>query len=47
MRPPFHRDQVAEPLVSQLVANYQGNPLLCRGGRVGGIDQQRRLSEGL
>ena len=47
MRPPFHRDQIAEPLMRQLVADYQGHPLLRRGGRVGRIDQQRRLSEGL
>ena len=28
MRPPFHRDQVAEPLMSQLVANNQRDALL-------------------
>src|SRR5439155_1084044 len=32
--PPFHRDEIAEPHVSNLVRDYLGNALLCRGARV-------------
>ena len=32
--PPFHRDEIAEPHVSNLVRDYLGNALLSRGARV-------------
>ena len=44
MRPPFHRDQIAEPLMRQLVTNHQSHALFGRHRRVEGIDQQARLS---
>ncbi len=44
--PPLHGDQVAEPLVSHLVRDDQGDFFLCADGCGLGIDQQRGLAVG-
>src|SRR3989442_14546677 len=43
--PPFHRDEIAEPHVSNLVRDYLSDALLSRGARVL-VGMQQDLSEG-
>src|SRR5437016_7611504 len=43
--PPFHRDEIAEPHVSNLVRDYFSNALLRRGARVL-VSMQQDLPEG-
>mmetsp|Transcript_19389 Transcript_19389/g.33318 ORF Transcript_19389/g.33318 Transcript_19389/m.33318 type:complete len:382 (-) Transcript_19389:31-1176(-) len=45
VRPPFHCDKVAEPLMGKLVGNDLSNSLLHGGGGVDGIDEHRNLAE--
>lgn len=43
MSPPFHRHQVAKPLMSYLMRDAHSNPLLRLTGTVRRIDQQSAL----
>lgn len=43
--PPFHRDQVAKPLVSQLMGNRVGDGVLIVNRRTDIIKQKSRFSE--
>ena len=43
---PFHGDEVSEPLVRHLVVDDDGDPLLARRGRVGGVDEDAALPVG-
>uniref|UniRef100_A0A182JBR1 Uncharacterized protein n=1 Tax=Anopheles atroparvus TaxID=41427 RepID=A0A182JBR1_ANOAO len=44
VRPPFHRDEIAEPLVRDLVPHGQRDRLLADEGRVLRVDQHERLA---
>ena len=44
--PPAHRDEVAEPLVGELVRDHVGDVLELGLGRVLGVDEQQRLAVG-